>query len=296
MSRPDHRSDEGASVPNVTVHDFRILDRVLAETDPDASDVVFVGARGDIAYPFLVIRRVSGPGGVYIDAFEIIDADGKTLGTWERQYELDGESKPRVVETELRDVRFPQPGMYSLQYSVYDDVIANFSFQVAQQDSPLAGIVPGPLDAALSKSTIAWLSFAAPRVIDPQRPAAPVKVPRYVAGKEWPIWYGYQDGRVFVLVGPGEQQVPGLLDATSVHLIARSKDKRSEVADVECSIEVLPKDDQWDLLARDVLIGRRLNLKDGDAAVTRWKKECEIVTLTPLPAPAPEEDLAVVTA
>ena len=281
---------------DVTVHDFRILDRILAETDPNAGDVVYLGARGDVAYPFLVIRRLSGPGGVYIDALEVIDADGKTLGTWERQFELDGESKPRVVDNELRDVRFPAAGTYHLQYSVFDKVIATFPFQVLQQDSPAAGIVPGPLDAALSKSTIAWLSFAPPLERDPERPAAPVEVPRYEAHKEWPIWYGYEEGRVYVLVGPNEQEIPGLTDAASVRLIARSKDKRSEVADVECSVEKLPKDARWDVVARDLLVGRRLNLKDGDAAVNRWKKECEIVVLTPLPPVAPVEDMAVVTA
>ena len=280
---------------DVNVHDFRILDRILAETDPNASDVVYLGARGNVAYPFLVIRRLTGPGGVYIDALEIIDADGKTLGNWERQFELDGESKPRVIDSELRDVRFPAPGTYSLQYPIFDDIVATFSFQVLQQESPTEGIVPGPLDAALSKSTIAWLSFAEPLERDPQRPAAPVKVPRYEAHTEWPIWYGYEDGRVYVLVGPGEQQVPGLTEAASVHLIARSKEKRSEVADVECTVETLPKDARWDEIARDLLVGRRLNLKDGDAAVNRWKKECEIVVLTPLPPAAPVEDMAVVT-
>jgi hypothetical protein len=283
-------------VADVTVHDFRILDRILAETDPNAGDVVYLGARGDIAYPFLVIRRLSGPGGVYIDALEIIDADGKTLGSWERQFELDGESKPRVVDNELRDVRFPAAGTYHLQYSIFDKVLATFAFQVLQQDSPAAGIVPGPLDAALSKSTIAWLSFAPPLERDPERPAAPVVVPRYEAKKEWPIWYGYEDGRVYVLVGPGEQEIPGLTDTASVRLIARSKDKRSEVADVECSVEKLQKDARWDVIARDLLVGRRLNLKDGDAAVNRWKKQCEIVVLTPLPPVAPVEDMAVVTA
>jgi hypothetical protein len=281
-------------VPTVTVHDFRVLDRVLAESDPDAADIVYLGPRGNIAYPFVVSRRVSGPGGVYVDALDIIDADGKTLGTWERQYELDGESKPRTIENELRDVRFNEPGTYSLQYSVYDDVVATFPFVVSRQESPVAGIVPGPLDAALSKSTIAWLSFADDRVIDPERPAKPVEVPRYIAGKEWPIWYGYQDGRVYVLVGPEEQNVPGLLEAPTVRLIARSKDKRSEVASVDCTIEVLQKDAEWDVLARDLLVGRRLNLKDGDAAVNRWKKECEIARLTPLPPPVPEEETAVV--
>jgi hypothetical protein len=282
-------------MPNVTVHDFRVLDRVLAETDPDAADVVFLGPGGNTAYPFLTIRRISGPGGVYIDALDIVDADGKTLGTWEREFELDGESKPRTIETELRDVTFPEPGSYTLQYSIFDDVIANFSFNVVRQDSPAAGIVPGPLDASLSKSTIAWLSFGDEPVIDPERPAAPVVVPRYIAGKEWPIWYGYENGRLYVLVGEGEQQVPGLTSARTVRLIARSKDKRSEVADVECSIEVLPKDARWDELARDLLVGRRLNLKDGDAAPIRWKKDCEIVQLTPLPPAAPVEDTAVVS-
>jgi hypothetical protein len=282
-------------VPNVTVHDFRILDRVLAESDPDAADVVFLGPAGNVAYPFLAIRRISGPGGVYIDALDIVDADGRTLGTWEREFELDGESKPRTIETEFRNVSFPEPGTYTLQYSIFDDVIANFSFNVVLDESPSAGIVPGPLDAALSKSTIAWLSFGEPPKLDPERPAAPVEVPRYVAGKEWPIWYGYQDGRVYVLVGDDEQQVPGLLTARTVRLIARSKDKRSEVADVECSIEVLPKDARWDELARDLLLGRRLNLKDGDAAVNRWKKECEIVQLTPIPPAAEIEDTAVVS-
>ncbi|HLW16426.1 MAG TPA: hypothetical protein VKV69_03585 [Actinomycetota bacterium] len=280
---------------DVTVHDFRILDRILAETDPNAGDVVYLGG-GNVAFPFLVIRRLSGPGGVYIDALEVIDADGKTLGSWERQFELDGESKPRVIDNELRDVRFPAAGTYNLQYSVFDDVVATFPFQVLQQESPTAGIVPGPLDAALSKSTIAWLSFAPPLERSSERPAAPVKVPRYEAHKEWPIWYGYEDGRVYVLVGPSEQEIPGLVEAASVRLIARSKDKRSEVADVECSVEKLPKDARWDTIARDLLVGRRLNLKDGDAAVNRWKKECEIVMLTPLPPVAPVEDMAVVTA
>jgi len=176
-------------VLTVDVHDFRILDRVLAESDPNAADIVYVSPRGNVAYPFLVIRTISGPGGVYIDALEIVDADGTSLGSWERQFELDGESKPRTIETELRDVRFNEPGTYTLTYSVFDDVVANFPFMVSRQDSPVAGIVPGALDASLSKSTIAWLSFAPPRTIDPERPAAPVEVPRYIAGKEWPVWY-----------------------------------------------------------------------------------------------------------
>jgi hypothetical protein len=270
-------------VPDVRIHDFRITDRVLAETDAHAADIVYLGARGSTAYPFVVARRLAGPGGVYIDAIEVVDADGASLGVWERRFELDGESKPRTIINELRDVDFPEPGTYTLQYSIFDDVVANFSFQVLQQDAPAAGIVPGPLDASLSKSTIAWV-----RVADADTPIG--ERPRYRDGKDFPIWYGYEDGLIYVLVGSGEQEVPGLTEASNARIIARSKDKRSQVADVECSVSVLPKNDpKWEDIARDTLVGRRLNLRDGDGAVARWKNDCEIVVLSPLPPPGVEE-------
>lgn len=276
-------------MPQVTVHDFRVTDRILAETEPDAADIVYLGARGMTAFPFVVSRKISGPGGVYIDALDVVDADGTTLGTWERQFELDGESKPRTILTELRDVVFHHPGTYQLQYSIYDDVIATFPFVVVEQVSPGAGIVPGPLDQALNKSTIVWLSLGTKIEVAPEKSGQPIKQPRYNAGTEHPVWYGYENGRIYVLTGPGEQQIPGLIEASVVRLIARSKDKRSLLADVECSVEKLPKDATWTQVATDVLTGRRLNLRDGEGAVKRWMETCEILALSPLPPATPDD-------
>ena len=260
---------------DVKINDFRIVDRVLAETEPDAADVVYLGARGRVAYPFVVVRTLAGPGGLYLDACDIVDADGKSLGTWEKRFELDGESKPRTLVTELRDIEFPGPGTYTLQYFVFDDVIGTFTFTAVQGAAPAAGIVPGPLDAALSKSTIAWVQV-------PQGDGQIV---------EKPVWYGYEDGRVYVLVGgEGEQQIPGIFEAGTIGLLARSKDKRSKVAEAECVVEKLPKDAEWERLARDLLIGRRLNLTDGDAAVGRWKQTSEIACLLPLPPRAQQTE------
>jgi hypothetical protein len=253
---------------DVKINDFRIVDRVLAETEPEAADVVYLGARGRVAYPFVVVRTLAGPGGLYLDACDIIDADGKSLGSWEKRFELDGESKPRTLVTEIRDIEFPGPGTYSVQYFIFDEVLGTFTFTVVQGAAPAAGIVPGPLDAALSKSTIAWIQV------------------EQADGKmvERPVWYGYEDGRVFVLVGgEDEQQIPGIFDTTMVNLLARSKDKRSKVAEAECVVEKLPKDAEWDRIARELLIGRRLNLTDGEAAVGRWKETCEIACLLPVP-------------
>jgi hypothetical protein len=75
-----------------------------------------------------------------------------------------------------------------------------------------------------------------------------------------------------------------------VRLVARSKDKRSQVFDVECEAEVLAKGPEWDRIANDLLVGRRLNLRDGERAVERWRSTCEIVVLTAMPAPVPGGD------
>lgn len=256
-------------MPRVVIHDFRVTDRFLADTDPDAGDVVYVGPGGSVAFPFVVWRKLSGPGGWYVDGIEIRDASGTRVASWERKFELEGESVVGDVVDEMRHVAFPAPGDHLVRYSVYDEHHVDVPFAVLAEDPPYAGVVPGPVDAALSKSTIAW-----------------VEVPAAAGGAgARPVWYGYADGRILVLMGPGEQMVPGLAATTHATVIARSKDKQSRVGEAQCRARVLPKDDEWARIARDVLVGRRLNLTDGERAVDRWRETCEIVALTPLPAP-----------
>jgi hypothetical protein len=54
---------------------------------------------------------------------------------------------------------------------------------------------------------------------------------------------------------------------------------------MNCVTQVLEKNAEWDRIGREVLLGRRLNLPDGEKAVDRWKKGCEIVQLTPILEP-----------
>ena len=254
----------------LTIHDFRVTDSVLAKTDPDAGDVVYLGPAGNAAFPFVVWRRLSGPGGVYMDAAEVPGPDVEPVAFIERKYELEGESITQDVVDELTDVSFPGPGKYTLQYFVYDDLILEVPFEVVQSDPPYGAVVPGPVDAALAKSTIVWLAV-------PQDDGTEVTKA---------AWYGYDEGRVYVLTGEGEQDIIGLAGRSRhVRLIVRSKDVQSRVGDVACVTQTLPKDKDWDRIAREVLLGRRLNLKDGDKAPDRWKKDCEIVMLTPVITP-----------
>lgn len=256
-------------MPRLKIHDFRVTDSILAQTDPDAGDVVYLGPNGNGAFPFVVWRKVAGPGGVYIDAFDLVGPDGSTLGPWEKSYEIDGESWPMDVITEVRDTTLSGPGTYTLRYYEFDEKVFEIPFQVVQTDPPYGVVVAGPVDAALSKSTLCW--------IEVEQADGTVKT--------YGIWYGYEGGRIYVLFGPNEQQLPGLESAAHVRLIVRSKDVQSRVGEVDCTVEILSKNAEWDRIARELLIGRRLNLRDGDAAAGRWKNDCQIAMLTPIAAP-----------
>jgi hypothetical protein len=251
----------------VKLHDFRVVDQVLAESDPDAGNVVYVGTTGSLAYPFVVARRVSGPGGWYVDTCRIVAAGRFPITEWDHTFELEGESVDVWVSNLKRHIVLPGQGAYTLQYEVYGQRLIDVDFQVVAADPPYVGIVPGPVDAALSKGTIAWITVP---------DAKPGQVSK-------PVWYGYERGILYVLTGEGEQKVPGLLDTTYVTVSVRSKEKQSLVGDMECAVRVLPKGPEWDIIARDLLIGRRLNLVDGDKAADRWRATCEIAVLTPIP-------------
>lgn len=257
-------------MPTITIHDFRVIDGILARTDSDAGDVVYLGPSGGAAFPFVIWRRLSAPGGVYMDASEIVAPDGDIVNMIERKYELEGESIIQDVVDEIQDAHFPGPGSYTLRYYVYDDKLVDIPFQVVQSDPPHGAVMPGPVDAALSKSTILWLAYNDAR------------------GNEITkgVWYGYDQGRIYVLTGEGEQDLPGLIgDSKHVRVIARSKDVQSRVGEVTCVTQVLAKDADWERIAREILLGRRLNLPDGEKAVDRWKAGCEIVQLTPILEP-----------
>jgi hypothetical protein len=254
----------------VRVHDFRIVDQVLYESDPDAGDVVYVGTTGSAAYPFTVARRISGPSGWYADTCQILAAGRFKVAEWDRTFELEGESVDQWIVDTKRHLILPGQGAYTLRYFVFGEQIVDIDFTVVAADPPYVGIVPGPVDAALAKGTIAWLG-----VTDAK-------------GRETtkPIWYGYDRGLVYVLVGPDEQEIPGMKEAGTARLLVRSKEKQSLVGQMECGVRALPKGPEWDTIARDVLVGRRLNLTDGERAIDRWRRTCEIYVLTPLPPEA----------
>jgi hypothetical protein len=161
---------------------------------------------------------------------------------------------------------------HELVLLVGGDEVGRVPVAVLDEDPPWsAGSGTDVLEEALKKSTVVW-----------------VEVPGQAGTGERavPVWYGVLDGRVYVLVGGSEQHVPGLAEAERAVLIARSKEQQSLVAEVEAAARVVEPSDPLYARVMAVLLPRRLNLRDGEQAVDRWRKECTLVELTPSSIPA----------
>lgn len=93
------------------------------------------------------------------------------------------------------------------------------------------------------------------------------------------VWHVWQDGSVWVLTGGLEQPLPDLGDRA--YVTVRSKDKGARLVTwVATPSRVEPHSPEWDAVV-PTLLGKRLNLPDGDEAPMRWARECTLWRLTP---------------
>lgn len=117
------------------------------------------------------------------------------------------------------------------------------------------------VDEATKKSGLVWVRPAGPR--------------QHAQG----VWHLWQDGAAFVLTGGIEQDLPSLGDRAYVTVPSKEKGSRlvTWVADVTV---VAPETDEWAAVVPN-LLGKRLNLPDGEAAADRWGRECVLYRLTP---------------
>jgi hypothetical protein len=99
--------------------------------------------------------------------------------------------------------------------------------------------------------------------------------------RPWQVWHAWADDTVYLVSGPGEQQLPWLPE--SVTLLLRSKDSGGLLLAVEATVrEVRREDPDW-AAATEALRAGRLNATDD--MVTRWASECTVRALRPFGAP-----------
>ncbi len=257
---------------NVYVADAKLVADGLAQ--PEDAMAVFVGraGKGRVA-PFVVRRSYTGAGGWYREAMALLAPNGDVV--WrsaEQPITLRGSNKIDTFTDEVHGVAVDSDQDHELALLVGGDEVGRVPLAVLDEDPPYpTGSDAAVLEEALKKSTVVW-----------------IEVPGEggTGGRAVPVWYGTLDRHVYVLTGGSEQHIPGLAEADRVVLVARSKELQSLVAEVEASVRVVPPADPLFARVTPVLLPRRLNLRDGEQAPERWRKECTLVELTPSAIPA----------
>lgn len=259
-------------MPRADLHYALALDREIYEAsqvDPSLLDPIVrvEGGLPGVARPITVVRDYQGPQGVYVEHFVLRDRNGHVRAqTSPRRIDLEGEMvEDRFVST-LRDVVIEDSDEHQLTFYLGDAEVGTIPVFI---ESGLGGdarlAAEETFNKALKKGSILWLGVPQP---DGTR-------------HEQPVWFVFSDGKVYVVSGPTEQDVPHLADATEVEIIARSKDIRSRVSRVPATVRVLPPGDPQYPTVVEAALPKRLNLTDPNEAFERWKANCSLVELTP---------------
>jgi hypothetical protein len=264
--------DVDVLLTNVYVADARLVADGLAQ--PEDAMAVFVGraGKGRVA-PFTVRRSYTGAGGWYAESMALLAPNGDVA--WrgeERPITLRGSNKIDAFTDDVQGVVVESAEDHELVFLIGGDEVGRVPLAVLDEDPPGATATDtAVLDEALKKGTVVWVE---------------VPGPDGTGDRAVPAWYGTLDGRIYLVTGGSEQRIPGIAEAGQVTLIARSKELQSLVARVEAAVRVVDAKDPLFNRVVPVLLPRRLNLRDGDAAADRWRKECVIVELTPTAVPA----------
>lgn len=259
-------------MPHADLHYALALDREIYEAsqvDPSLLDpVVRVdGALPGVARPLTVVRRYQGPQGAYVEHFVLRDRRGRERArTPRRRIELEGEMVENQFVSTLRDVVIEHPDEHTLTFYLNDEEVGTIPVFI---ESGLGGdphlAAEETFTKAVKKGSILWLSVPQP---DGSR-------------HEQPVWFVHEGGKIYVVSGPTEQDVPHLGDAAEIDIIARSKDIRSRVSRVPASVRVIDPDDPLYEKVAETALPNRLNLDDPDEALDRWRTNCVLVELTP---------------
>lgn len=95
-----------------------------------------------------------------------------------------------------------------------------------------------------------------------------------------PIWHIWTDGACYVLTGPGEQPVPGIIDGSRCEVTARNADGGRALT-WAATVSVLdPATPDWAVLAPKLAAGR-LNGGDPVAVLPTWPGRLTILRLLP---------------
>lgn len=219
------------------------------------------------ARPFGVNRVYQGAQGVYEESLLVLDPEDVVLwqSPW-RYIELRGQMHEDLYRTQVgSEVEISSAREHQLVFLLDGGEVGRIPLFVdASQSARAMGVVGDAAQTALKKGSICWVSIPQPDGSTATRPA----------------WYVLQGRSLFMVKGPKEQELPHLERASQVEVTVRSKENRSAIGVLKADVRVVDNDsDEFDSIATQGM-GTRLNLKDGQDALQRWKDTCTMVELS----------------
>lgn len=218
--------------------------------------------------PFNIHRIYKGAAGTYEEVILLLDPDDYVI--WERParyVKLRGEMFEDLFRSTVDEhIEISSAEEHTVVFLMNGTEVGRIpAFIDAPQSVRGAGVLGEAAEAALQKGSILWLSI-------PQPDGDPVVRP---------AWY-VQDGRqVYVLTGPGEQQLPHIGQADTVEMTVKSKQVQAAIGTMPAKVRVVDGgSDEFEEIATQGM-GNRLNLPDGRDALERWRETCVMVELTP---------------
>lgn len=242
---------------------------VAAYEETGVSDPVLQVA-GELPGPartFSIHRVYKGAQGVYEEVLALAAPDGEVI--WEsdpRSIELRGEMFEDLFRRTVTDrVTIGSTAEHTLLFSIDGAIVARIPVFIEAPESVTgAGVLLDAAEVALKKGAICWLTIPQPDGSSLVRPA----------------WYVQQGRKLFVIRGDGEQQLPGLDGAPRVALTVKSKEVKAAIGTMQADVRRVTDDDEFTRIAT-LGLGTRLNLPDGEAALERWQRTCEMFEISP---------------
>lgn len=100
-------------------------------------------------------------------------------------------------------------------------------------------------------------------------------------GAERMAWHIWRDGAVYLVCGPGEQQLPGLAEARVAQVVVRSKDSGGRLLRWQAAVSRMePASGTWSTITKE-LAAKRLNSPDAARQPARWAEDAAVLRLTP---------------
>lgn len=224
--------------------------------------------------PFHLDRVYSGPQGRCEEVILLVDPDNRVL--WQRPGRyigLRGQMHEDLFRTEVsEDITISSTGEHAMVFLVDGKEAGRVPvFIEAPESVRTAGVIGKAANEALKKGAIMWLTIPQPDGSRVTRPA----------------WYVQQGDKLFVVKGPGEQELPNLEAVSEVELTVKSKDVKAAIGSTPADVRVVANDsDEFGKIAT-LGMGNRLNLPDGEAAAERWRATGAMVELSPRWADVP---------